>query len=437
MKLKQIIVFLIAILLIASIVNAEKMYDSPLPTDFVQNRLSGWTKFKMSLSGLFEPLAVVNGGQCSISPDDAGCVKQVSGYCDYYYLEKFTSGYVYCGKGENDVETPTGCRVCFYDQYHNPIKALGFDSWGCKDMYNDGKVLAPGGAYYWERYNCYESDCIEESEFQNAGCGEWNCDKNQMYRTRKDSCGNVDNECIYWASCQETKCSYSVGDWGECVSGKQSRTVTYAGCNKEIQTQECSSGDNAQILGDIIIEANNEAVSVIDGNVVVGEVDLKNVGTTMIGTYILEMQVVKKGLKPFSFVGSQETCDPEHPENVHRQFRLGAGEEEHLKLYTETTMPVDEYDVYFLMRTKCFKDLSEQEKNDLNAYYRVNPYPYAKNIGSVCVGSNCDDLPSEAGEEGSSVLWTMVIIFGGIIVFFFIMLGMILTLRKGKRGKRR
>ncbi|MBW3002603.1 hypothetical protein KY338_05585 [Candidatus Woesearchaeota archaeon] len=369
---KRIFALLIICLLALPAVFADGNFDSTESTNLVQGHLSFWQKIKLGLLNI-KPFAIVGGGQCSVTPDDAGSINNLQS----------TSFYVYCPSDS------TGCRLCVYDSYYNPLS--------CNDMSSGSKTYVgnnKGG--YWERYNCYERECVELSEFQNQGCGGWVCPDNQMYREREDSCGNIDRECIYWKDCREEQCQYTVGEWSECINNKQTRIITLAGCEKEIDTQACSGGSSQ--VGDVIIQAINEQVHVVDGDVVVGEATFKNVGSDMYGTYIFEMQVRPKGMKPLSIVSTEPaTCDAEHPENVHKKFMLQNTEQESIRLYTLEALPDGEYDVYFLTRTKCFKDLTVKEKTDLGAFYRVSPYQYSKLVGSVCIGQACVKPSSSGG----------------------------------------
>jgi len=217
---KIFLTMLIFCLLLAVPIMAKQ--DSPLPTNFIRERTQS----------SFLPFAIVNNGQCNAMPSDAGCViADGSTDCDMYNLQKFTDKKVFCG-GSTGL---TGCRICWYNS--------AYKSLGCKDMDPNSNQYAPTSAVYWERYDCFQSECMEKSEFQDVGCGKEFCnnDANLMLREREDSCGNVDRECINSDKCRTGQCRYQVGLWSACANGVQTREVTYAGCNKATETKKCES----------------------------------------------------------------------------------------------------------------------------------------------------------------------------------------------------
>ena len=68
---------------------------------------------------------------------------------------------------------------------------------------------------------------------------------------------------------------------------------------------------------------------------------------------IIELQVRPHGLLPL-FVGSQKTCGPQYPENVHRDFVLIPGEKE--KITLTSTVQDGKYDLYLITVSKCWVD---------------------------------------------------------------------------------
>ena len=145
---------------------------------------------------------------------------------------------------------------------------------------------------------------------------------------------------------------------------------------------------------------------------VIGRAKIKNSGADMVDTYILEMQVRPKGLLPLAFVSDQLACDSDHPENVHKEFRLSAGEQETIELeVSETVLDEGEYDVYFMTRHKCFKDLTQEQIDNYDSYQRVPPYKNSNKVATVTIGNP---------DSGNINYWyfglSVVAIVAGIIV---------------------
>lgn len=80
-------------------------------------------------------------------------------------------------------------------------------------------------------------------------------------------------------------------------------------------------------------------------------VTLRNTGTDMDRAWIMELQPRPMGVGPLS-ISQQNTCDQLHPENVHREFYISAGDSETITLSTKVN-PGD-YDLYLLPRDRCW-----------------------------------------------------------------------------------
>lgn len=94
---------------------------------------------------------------------------------------------------------------------------------------------------------------------------------------------------------------------------------------------------------------------------------------------IVEMQVRPEGEVPLAFSSTQEVCDENYPENVHKEFLLESGETASTTLSTDVVSEPGTYDVYVLTRNGCYPD------ND-----RVDPYPNSKKAGQVTIEAGTD-----------------------------------------------
>ncbi len=374
--------------------------------------------------GLFSTVAF--GGACSDTPTDTGCVRPLPSIdtCNNYNLVKNFGGKVECS-GEGVV----GCRICFYDSKWQPKQwSLEYDSGGCRSK-QSGHVYAPAGAYFWEKYNCVKDECKSYDTPSNQGCGEGSCEDNEMLRTYKDSCDNDHFFCVPLTTCREETCAIKYENIGDCVAGIQRKQLTFSDCTKgEIIETSCRDQEEETVTvtptGTAIIFAENPTKAIKDGVLIESGVTLKNTGDNMNNAYIIEMQVRPKGTLPLSVVGATSTCDPEHPENVHRTFKLNKDETVQISLVTGKAMSPGWYTIYLATRTKCYKDLNSVERGNIDAYWRVNPYPNTLNLGNICIGDNCFD-------DDKTGFGSIYLIIGVVIIS---MLGY--GLFRGKRKRR-
>lgn len=95
-------------------------------------------------------------------------------------------------------------------------------------------------------------------------------------------------------------------------------------------------------------------------NTISATIDLENTGDRdMTESHIVEMQVRPQGSGLLSYVSSHEdTCDPDHPENVHKDFRLDSGDSEEISLSTnvDNLEKGENYDVWVITRSSCHED---------------------------------------------------------------------------------
>jgi len=115
-----------------------------------------------------------------------------------------------------------------------------------------------------------------------------------------------------------------------------------------------------------VVEHAAPKLSYNDGTIST-EVSFKNNGGDMTDSRILEMQVRPKGSTPLSFSSTTSVCDPAHPENVHKSFKLGSGEEASTTLSTSAVTDEGEYTVYLLTRSGCGGEKVEPYYNSVRA----------------------------------------------------------------------
>jgi len=145
------------------------------------------------------------------------------------------------------------------------------------------------------------------------------------------------------------------------------------------------------------ISVNKEA------GTVTGRITLTNNGDgDMTDTDIVEMQVRPAGQGPLSFVSTQQVCDDQYPNNVHKQYSLESGETATVTLTADQLDNSQDYQVFFLTREACLPD---NEK--------VEPIPNSINAGSF----NLEEGQTSGGGVGQNL------VLGGILAFIGVLLG--------------
>jgi len=110
----------------------------------------------------------------------------------------------------------------------------------------------------------------------------------------------------------------------------------------------------------------------VEENKVIGAVTIKNTGSSMLTSNIVEMQVRPQGKPALEVLGIQKTCNPSYPNNVHRSFQLNSGEQMTISLDVGN-LKKGFYDVYMLTRSKCATDV-----NNPSPFERTEPLPYGE-----------------------------------------------------------
>lgn len=329
---------------------------------------------------------IVGGATCSSEPDISNCIE--------------SDLYITCPSSWEG-QTNYGCSIDVWTAVNDDCAYDVHDAYLGKYDRTPGQSLSLSehDAYFFDIYMCTDKECSCGTE-TNKGCGDWGCDDDEMTRRRTctphecggdydgwmehgdewyycatgfDECLDCDSHdyytCslndIYWYdSCdnrEEKKedcgldgCDYGSTECKECtpqVSYKcdNNDIYWYDSCGNEgAMKEDCGSDgctDGATICSGGTIPSLIEVSRTIKDyndlgveNKIIGTFVIKNVGTAMTSNWILEMQVNNEE-KVRAFVGEeQKTCNPATPENVHKEFKLGAGEQVTIEL-TSSNIP--------------------------------------------------------------------------------------------------
>jgi len=176
---------------------------------------------------------------------------------------------------------------------------------------------------------------------------------------------------------------------------------------KTVTVEESSSTSPDDTKSAEVIAYRQPSVSVENGRVH-GTVYLENSGgADMTEDNLVEMQAQRPGTGLMSFVSSQQLCDPAHPENVHKVFRLNAGEKASIELSTSAVEPGNRYEVHFVTGTACAD----------NGGTRTFPYGNGLSAGTVCVG-DCGTTGSDDATFPWFILSGIGIILIGVGVYW-------------------
>jgi hypothetical protein len=142
---------------------------------------------------------------------------------------------------------------------------------------------------------------------------------------------------------------------------------------------------------DLVMTSTPSVLLPDSGTNLEGSLTIKNQGGDMSENYIVEMQVRPEGEGPLSFVSSTtDTCDPDYPGNVHKEFRLDSGDEREITLSTGDIFEIGQsYEIYFLTRDQCAPN------NE-----RVEPIPYSYKWGGGAITFESDST-DDSTDDGS------------------------------------
>lgn len=151
--------------------------------------------------------------------------------------------------------------------------------------------------------------------------------------------------------------------------------------------------------------------------------------------WLVELQVRPKGQFPLSFledlgllplygIGQQSTCDPQHPENVHKEFLLTAHEKMSFELVSQ--VPRGTYDLYLISVTKCWN-------REPIGNVAVSPYYRGKKIGVVTITeiapttttriitpTTTTTIPSQPSQKATLNPILSLFAVGGLVLLYFL-----------------
>lgn len=147
---------------------------------------------------------------------------------------------------------------------------------------------------------------------------------------------------------------------------------------------------------------------------VTGTVFFENNGSAdMEREFIVEMQIRTGSGELLSTIGRQGTCDPSHPENVHKTFSLDAGDRKSITLESEVP-EAGIYDIEFVTASECMTDGEG-----------VFVQPYVAGVSDftfddLAIGKDGENPPEEPPiPQGMLVLFagSLILIGGGMVLY--------------------
>lgn len=443
MQYKKIIMFMLTIMMLVpagASVFAEQQGNLPIE-NFIQPN---------------KELRMIGGGMCQDLPEDYGTPTGM----DFR---------VWCS-GPNGVTSDLrGCVAQFHDAKGRLLR---------EDVLKPGEAsdIAPISTASWQRFNCYEAE-YTCADYESKGCGSKgsyaSCSNSEMLRVRTCSDqapSSVETErCIPWYECYYEQCEYYADPWGACKDNIQFREITDTDCSVWTDKQNCDMSSKDDDEGDSQTkptsgtgsENKDESDDTVSRNLredgvtafydptnnkIVGRVKIVNDGPDMKDTHILEMQFAPKGEKPFgyrlSFISLQKTCDPEYPENVHKQFMLKSGESASIELEVpRKNLSAGDYDVFFLTRHKCYSELTSVQLNNYDDYQKVGPFEDYHHVGTVKINGGLGSINADTFKNPSTYLIVAVIgavialvglsfppaIYAGGVIFIIGLIGWLIT----------
>ena len=461
MNLKNLMkIFLSVLLLISMAAFGVAEQQGNLPVDYIQMRTA-------------KQLRMVNDGLCGSVPDDAGTTTY-SGfrvYCtgkngvtsdlDGCAVKFYDSKYNEIADREIDPSKYTAAPsdAVFWERYNCFIQSYSctdYDSIGCGDRgdyrnCNDDEMLrarsCPGAPSSVDTERCVPwYDCREEDEHCDYDVSAWgecingiqsriitqvDCVKYEDTQSCVIDCENPHGE----AGDMECRDGfvYECKSNGQWAKGNSCGTHEDKTCNNpegEVDEKICQSGfekictkngewdmlETCTVESDLKETFKPLAFYDPTQKNVIGRVGIKNTGEDMKDTYIIEMQVRKEGEQPLAFISKQDVCDPDYPENVHKQFMLKSGENATIQLEVpESVLGDGEYDVFFMTRHKCYKDLTQEQTDNYEDYQRVGPYQYSEKVAGITIGD-----PTK--KFSTAKLWIAggyILVIAGIVMSYF------------------
>ena len=248
-------------------------------------------------------------------------------------------------------------------------------SWSFMGETTAPKSISFGGQWAYECYYCPEqvTECVS---------GEREC----ISETWQKTCLNGEwdrSSCPVLTFCDSGLCRGGCTYDGECIA--------QFGANYRCQSNRCvfvppppTPEPTTPDPVDDFIRLVNQGVSISTvEDCIITKIKIKNEGSSMKGTNIIEMQPRPKGAQSLAIVGNQRTCDITHPENVHRSFSLNNGESTIISLEACNLNP-GEYDIFLMSRDQCWTIGQGNIKTD--------PFPFANLAGTQIIKGSSPNL---------------------------------------------
>ena len=422
----MVFLFLLCLSIVPALASEQIKQQGNLPIDFVQSQTSKNSK-----------LTMVGGGLCGYSPEDAGTVTNPIFLCQSRYsynsftgcvVQYFDSSWkkiqeITLQPGESFVAPFTASYwqsfSCFKESYTcTPFQNAGCGEEGHFVVCDDDEMLrtrsCEGATTVTERCVPWDECSVKEKCSFNEEYGDCegglqkitlrysDCSTENFYQSCSVSCHDPDG------SPGDIRCSAGIkyecsgGSWakiGTCGSGSNApdecvnpsaplgEELCFDGFYHTCTADGWKKGDVCTVATNIVAEGY-KAIYDPKKKAVIARVKIKNMGEDMKDTHLIEMQVRPKGMNPLAVISNLQTCDPSHPENVHRTFMLAHGEEATLDLIVpREVLETGDYDIYLLSRHKCYTDLTQAQIADYEDYQLVGPFKRAKKIATIHVGT--------------------------------------------------
>ena len=232
---------------------------------------------------------------------------------------------------------------------------------------NNGNTFLGAVTVYGHTCDTYTS-CTRDTTALAQSCSQTYCD---TYKSQGYSCSTY-----YGTTTSTGRITYLA-----CATGKTTESGT-------VETSTTSTTTTTAI-NPVIEEYNDPSISADNTkNTITGTFYLQNTGASMNSDYYLEMQIRPQGVGVLSVALEQKQCDPKHPENVGKYYRLNTGEKAIVKL-TSSNVGIGTWDIWGVSVKGCYPN------NEVTGPYGSS---YAKISSVTFTSNNCDSTICTNGE---------------------------------------